>query len=243
MRALSTAEWLKIWETGLAQRPAEWVLTLLAAACPELAGEALAQLSLGQRDAYVLALRESLFGSPVASLATCPACSEQLELAFDVADIRAAISPVPAAAGALQIDDWTIDFHLPNSLDLLAVGISEELETALALLRRRCILAARRGGKTLSAERWPEQLIQAVIEHMAQIDPLADVQLLVVCPACGHSWPADFDIVRFLWNELDAWAIQTLRDVHQMAAAYGWREDDILALSPWRRQVYLELIG
>ena len=33
----------------------------------------------------------------------------------------------------------------------------------------------------------------------------------------------------------------TLRDVHGLAAAYGWREEDVLRLSPTRRQIYLEL--
>jgi len=26
-----------------------------------------------------------------------------------------------------------------------------------------------------------------------------------------------------------------------LAAAYGWREGDVLALSPWRRRLYLDL--
>jgi hypothetical protein len=33
-----------------------------------------------------------------------------------------------------------------------------------------------------------------------------------------------------------------LRDVHELASAYGWRESEILALSPQRRQAYLELV-
>jgi hypothetical protein len=32
-----------------------------------------------------------------------------------------------------------------------------------------------------------------------------------------------------------------LYDVHALASAYGWREADVLAMSPMRRQVYLEL--
>jgi hypothetical protein len=34
-----------------------------------------------------------------------------------------------------------------------------------------------------------------------------------------------------------------VREVHRMASAYGWREADILAMSAFRRQRYLELIG
>jgi hypothetical protein len=50
-----------------------------------------------------------------------------------------------------------------------------------------------------------------------------------------------FDIASFLWRETHGWAQGTLRDVHGLAAAYGWREEDVLRLSPTRRQIYLEL--
>ncbi len=58
----------------------------------------------------------------------------------------------------------------------------------------------------------------------------------------GFVFSVAFDIVSFLWNELNAWAIRTLREVHILASAYGWSETDILAMSPWRRQFYLEVL-
>ena len=76
---------------------------------------------------------------------------------------------------------------------------------------------------------------------MAETDPQADVQLALACPACGHTWQATFDIVSFFWSEINAWAYHTLREVHGLALAYGWTETDILALSPQRRQLYLEM--
>ena len=38
-------------------------------------------------------------------------------------------------------------------------------------------------------------------------------------------------------------ALRLLGHVHALARAYGWREADILAMSPARRQVYLDLAG
>ena len=61
------------------------------------------------------------------------------------------------------------------------------------------------------------------------------------CPACAGAWSATFDIAGFLWKEIHAWAKTALRGVHVLARAYGWRESDVLALSPTRRQIYLEL--
>jgi hypothetical protein len=77
---------------------------------------------------------------------------------------------------------------------------------------------------------------------MAQADPQADIQLDLSCPACQHHWQAAFDVVAFLWNEIDSWAHRILSDIHVIASAYGWSEADILALSAARRQTYLDLI-
>lgn len=89
----------------------------------------------------------------------------------------------------------------------------------------------------------PESVITALSQRMAGADPQADVHLALDCPDCGHQWRAAFDIVSFFWSEIGVWAKRVLREVHILASAYGWREDDILAMSPWRRQVYLEMLG
>jgi hypothetical protein len=78
---------------------------------------------------------------------------------------------------------------------------------------------------------------------MGQAEPLADLSLAATCPACGHNWQILFDIVSYFWSEINAWSLRLMREVHSLASAYGWREADILAMSAWRRQRYLELIG
>ena len=70
----------------------------------------------------------------------------------------------------------------------------------------------------------------------------ADVRFPVTCPACEHCWPAHFDIVRYLWQELAYWAIRMLAEVHTLAAAYGWSEAQILAITPWRRRYYIDMV-
>lgn len=78
---------------------------------------------------------------------------------------------------------------------------------------------------------------------MAEADPQADVELALTCPGCGIAWGVPFDIGMFLWWELDARARRLLQDVSVLASAYGWREADVLALTPRRRQLYLELVS
>src|SRR6185295_12170205 len=236
MRPLSAPALLTAWERGLAEPPAQRALTLLAAACPETSAEDLARESIGRRDGRLLTLREWTFGP-------------RLETAFDVAEIRLdGAGEGPAEPLSLSVAGCELTFRLPNSLDLAALAAappgSHDLEGARRLLLARCLLALRGtdGGET-ALDRLPETALQAVADRMAEADPQGDVQLSLACPSCSHAWPAPFDIASYFWTEVDAWARVLLHEIHVLASAYGWWEEDILALSPWRRRAYLELIG
>src|SRR4051812_13543326 len=127
MRALSTRELLDVWERGLARNDERWALLLLEAACPESTSEELERLSVGERDARLLSLREWAFGGGFTSLAACPACAEQLELSFEADDVRA---PPPEGAGPfrLGVGEHELEFRLPDSQDLLAVSAHADVE-------------------------------------------------------------------------------------------------------------------
>jgi hypothetical protein len=64
----------------------------------------------------------------------------------------------------------------------------------------------------------------------------------LICPACEHRWLVAFDILAYLWSEIDDWAQRMLHEIHILATAYGWPEATVLALTSWRRQYYLNLI-
>src|SRR5512138_3925882 len=88
MRGLTSTEVLAVWELGVNQSAARRALTLLAPVCQGETVQSLAKLSIGERDARLLELRERTFGSHLSSLARCPACGEQIEADFETADIR-----------------------------------------------------------------------------------------------------------------------------------------------------------
>ena len=228
MRALSTTELLSVWERGIGQPPVQRALTLLAAANPESSPVALANLSIGQRDARLIALRELTFGAEFTGLVNCPACDEKMELTFNAADLRPENETELPGEFDLQMEGHHLRFRLPTSADLLAVNHREQLLD-------RCLSNGR-------AE-LPEPIIAAVIETMSRADPLADIQLTLRCASCGHQWAAPFDIGAFFWTELNAIARGLLREIHALASAYGWTEAEILALSPARRRCYLEMVN
>jgi hypothetical protein len=240
MRPLSTAELLSVWERGQARPPVERALALLAAACPEETPDALARLSIGRRDAFLMTLREWTFGPRLVSLAACPDCGERLELDMAVADLRVpSTGPVPERL-EMTVDGYEVSLRLPDSRDLEAIAGEADLPALRQRLLGRCLLAVRHRGKEASL---PEALASAAVARLAEADPQADVQLSLSCPGCGCSWLAAFDIVTFFWREIEAWAARILREIHALARAYGWSEGEILALSPQRRQIYLQMVG
>src|SRR5271170_974860 len=88
MRALSAVELLDIWDYGHGQAPAQRALDLLEAAFPEASREDLAALSVGQRDAGLLTLREWLWGPRMAAVVVCPGCRERLEVTLDTREMQ-----------------------------------------------------------------------------------------------------------------------------------------------------------
>jgi len=243
MRALSASELLEVWECGLSQTPVQRALELLAVASLETCRDSLPGLSIGRRDARLLTLRERIFGPQMASLVVCPRCGQRLELTFTVDDVRAGSPAEPGPEIAMTISGYELQFRLPNSTDVAAVAESPDSSGKRQLLFERCVLSARRNGEATPPNRLPAEVIDAVAARMAQTDPQADVQLDISCASCGHRWRTGLDVVSFFWSEIDAWAHRILREVHTLASAYGWSERDILALSPWRRQLYLEMVG
>jgi hypothetical protein len=242
MHPLSALELLEVWERGLAQRPMQRALTLLALARPETPVENLAKFSIGQRNTSLLKLREQIFGSQLASVAKCGRCNEPLEMTFTVADILLAGCGEPAETFSARCGDYEAQFRLPNSEDLLAIMYGHDSAVMRQLLFERCVLQVHHKSEAIVVNQLPAEVMQAVAEQMSQADPQADIQLTLACPLCGHQSQVRFDIVSFLWNELNAWACRLLQQVHSLARAYGWRESEILAMNPWRRQLYLEMI-
>jgi hypothetical protein len=245
MRPLSAPELLTVWERGLAALPFERALAILSMASPESSPAALARLSIGRRDADLLQLREWAFGPELAILAACPSCCQTLELSMPVAALRMSVDQTGEPAGdlesSLMLRDYEVRYRAPNTEDIAGCAGLEFAASRRKLLAC-CVTDASCQGKFVSAEGLPEDVAQKVVEQIAAIDPQADMRLDLTCPECHQRWREVFDIVSFFWTEIDAWARRTLREVHVLARAHGWRESDILALSPARRQIYLAMV-
>ncbi|MET0309939.1 MAG: hypothetical protein ABW023_14630 [Sphingomonas sp.] len=211
------------------------VVALLAAVTPGSSEAEIAALPLGLRDAKLLDLRETLFGPDLATIVACPACGAQLEASFAVDDVR--VPPDTGTTLAIETAGHHVAFRPPATNDLLAIPASADAEIARATLLARCVTT------DMPPDALPPELLPAIAEGMARADPQAVVELELHCAGCAHGFLAIFDIAGFLMREIHNWARQMLRDIDSLARAYGWREADILALSPTRRQIYLEMVA
>jgi hypothetical protein len=245
MRPVSAAELLDLWEWGASRHPVERGLALLAAAWPERPLDELARLPIGRRDTALLRLRSELFGAALDVRTECPGCREPLELALETTDLIAAAGhgddAAPGAPQTLEAGGRLIRFRLPDSLDLLdAIAAPEPRRALLA----RCVFAeASPGAESAGEPALSAEIEAALAARMEALDPLASAACALTCPACGHGWTAPLDVPSYVWNEIHAWALRTLREVHWLASSYGWRERDILALGARRRQAYLQVSG
>ena len=248
MHAITALELLDVWEYGLSRSPAQRALELLAVAYPETPRSSWAALSIGQRDASLLALREELWGPRMAAAVVCPGCRERLELVLDTREILK-MAPAPHQNRAsslipLSVAGYTMTFRIPTSLDVAEASDQADNEEDFSeLIIERCIVTAQQGEAPVEFHQLPTEVIAKVVDQIAEADPLADIELDLTCPSCKQGWSAVFDIVSFLWTEIEVWAWRILSDVHTLARAYRWPESEILNLTPLRRQFYLEMVG
>jgi hypothetical protein len=225
---------------------------LLHAACPDISLDELADLRIGERDSKLITLRGLTFGQRFAATTSCPDCGETVELNLNLDDFKVPDLP-PTDAIIAQSDDgsmllhtmdFDIRFRIPNSLDVVDAIENSSLKTdeARRSMLQNCILSLKQNGRDVSIDKLPQKVLQSIEHQMELADPLSDIQLDLTCPTCSHHWQALFDILTFFWSEIDTWARRILVQVHLLASAYGWSESEILAMSPLRRQWYLELI-
>lgn len=246
MRSLASHEILEIWERGQYLHTLDRAMTILEPVFNEMKGDRLGNLPIATRDAMLFDLYERTFGSNLNGFAQCPECREHLEFSISSKDIlmtrKRRSSP---DKHVLHMSDERIEltYRLPNSFDLAAVIDCGNVHVARDLLAKRCVLEAMENSVRISENDLPPEVFDKLAQQMAEDDPLGDVLIDLSCPGCSHQWKLILDIVVFLWTQISMHARRLLREVHILASAYKWRETDILAMSPNRRQFYIDMVS
>src|ERR1051325_10081530 len=134
MRPLSAAQLLDAWERGLAESACRRSIPVLAVACPDYSPDALAELSIGERDRRLLTLRQWTFGSQLASVANCSSCGEDLEWTIDAADLHCEIPVESARDFSADVEGYYVRFRLPDPSDFRLDGGSKDGGSARGIL-------------------------------------------------------------------------------------------------------------
>lgn len=229
------ADLLAIWEAARGLAPLRRAQFLSRFARASKSRDAVRAQPIGSTNADILALRRALFGLHLTALATCPACAAPLEAEMRVEDFLDSHSDVGVSVFDLETDRGAIRFRLPTLDDLASIRPGAAPEQAVVALLEACVIDGE-GPRSAATQ-------DLAIARMAELDPLADPTIALTCEACGAHLDCAFDIASFLSREIEAAAARTISEIHTLASQYGWTEADLLAMSPIRRQAYLDLIG
>jgi uncharacterized Zn finger protein (UPF0148 family) len=222
MRTFSPPDILDIWEKGRRLHPLDRGLLALSMALP-YPREDVADWPLGRRNHELFDLHCQAFGSRLQGWTSCTACEEKVEFDLDANALVSAQEEEHARPETLTVGGER--FRLPTSRDLAEVMAAIDAKPAAVRLLERC-REDRAEPLALS-----DAMLDEVEEMLASADPLADIRLALLCPACGHAWSGTLDIARFVWTEIESRARRLLWEVHHLARAYGWTEAEVLSLT------------
>lgn len=225
IRALTPADLLRAWETGVGHQPLDRGLALLWCAG---AAEDPADLPLTERDRLLLALRRVTFGGRMHAVTACPDCAAELEVELNAERLAEAL-PDPANE-ILEVDGRRLTLRALTCRDVAAATQVPEAD-APAVLRQRVT-----GLSDLS-----DALATEVDARLEAREAEGELRFTLTCTECDADWTEFLDVGDYLWREVDMAARRLMSEVAEIAAAFGWTEQEILALSPARRRAYLEL--
>jgi hypothetical protein len=235
---------LRAWEQGMVDsRPSTRSRALVGAASVEGCASERGALSVGRCDGMLVDLRERLFGSRFDAWVACPHCGQGLELVFDAADLKTPITNGGEPPFALRLGEYSLICRAPCIDDLTYIECLRSSEERRAELLARTVLEASFNGTFCAAAELPQSVIDTFESTLQECDAQVLTDLGVICDACGHQWSAPFDIVAYLWTEIERWAARLMWEVSALAQAFGWNELDLIMMTPWRRQRYLEMVA
>jgi hypothetical protein len=222
-------ELLELWTraAGAATPARGRVLAGMLARVPEPADAPIAELNR-----TLLAVWREEFGDRMECVTTCPACEERLEFELSAGAILAAGSEA-AEPPAVEQGGRRLALRTPTPRDLDAVA-----GAGSAVLAKRELARRLAGVDDVS-----DELVDAVSAALASADPHISVGVALVCPACSAPFRATVDVGAHVWAAVDGRARRVIAEVAELAAAYGWTEDEVLRLPSARRRAYAERVS
>jgi len=233
---------------GQPKRPS-LISQLLVACCRRADGADLIendvwQWSLKKRLQAILAIIVATLGQHVKIPAQClqPNCQELLEIDLDLIDFCDT-----NATGSLSFqpcDNTKLQLRLPTGHDQLHCLDRGNPETGGWEIEMATSLVTHVNGQVPASDwklphKWLDELGTTLEPH----DSLMTLKISTSCPACNKDIEFGLDLESRLLDLLAGAQRHLYNQVHRLASRYHWTENDILSLSPKRRNYYLACIG
>jgi hypothetical protein len=234
----ATVVLLDAWESALTADPADRALHVLQSMC-DGGCDHLADRPTGDLNRLLLQARTLLFGGECDAIAECRCCGTELEATIPLPALSSAEGAL-CSVGETTIGDIRVSYRLPSWRDLAALA-DQSVDDAAGQLLARCLTSITSGQRRVELGELDPETVDAIDEAIFRADPDTLITVQLICPDCGETARLPMEPATFLWDEVDRWAVSVLSQVAELAAAFGWSEDSILAMTPGRRQMYLLL--
>jgi len=194
-----------------------------------------ADLPIGDVDLLVVWDRRERRGDTMVAEGRCGRCLEPVDVRFSLAAYAAHHRPRPSrraeeiGEGWFRLRGGDAEFRVPTAGDVLAAATSADPRSELL---ERCVRGAAAPATARSIE-----------AAMARLAPTLRAAVAGTCPECGAAFELEVDARELCMAELRRDAITVYDDVNLIATAYGWSQDDILALPSARRRRYAGTIA
>src|SRR3984957_1578065 len=165
MRALSSPDFLDLWERGCNLHPVDQGLLALRAALPKASQDSLGDWPLGRRNRALVALRCSCFGPSLKAWTSCNRCGEKLEFEVDGEAWGASsdhVEPIVVKGHS---------FRSPTSRDLARAAGETDLGLAIRRLVGGCLM-----GSPDSLEKVSEQNLNEIGWRKPATEPLSKIR-------------------------------------------------------------------
>ena len=225
--------------------PPEQITALLAACLLDFHGRPFDErqiwsMTVSSRISWLLALAAIEDPRPFTLTFTCPGldCAQPIEVELTLDEVLSAAAEAPTEPFVVDVGTARYLLRRPTGADQLAwldTTCDSQEQAERAMVASLIVEGPTR-------EPGPEALA-AIEACLDESDPLVRFTLTAVCPYCGVSGEHEARLVEAALRTLSLAQARLLADVHRLASAYGWTEDQVMRLSAWRRQAYLDLVA
>ena len=206
-------------------------LTILRTAFPELSPERMLEWTIGEKTRALLITRANTFGHEIDGQFSCTQCHEQLSVSMNISALLSVAQPKEQRFDLL-IEDESIPCRLPTVKHLIHSIKSDDMMEIAKL----CVAQS-------DSAQLDKSILPALIHEFETRDPLIKTSIKSDCLGCQHTDRYQFSIGHYFLQEMMIFSQRITMDVHTLARFYGWSESEILNMSQYRRNTYIEMIG